>query len=251
VAAAASLGSVASASAGEIYFDPHGTLELADGGEANHLAISRPDRRTGRFQDSFPLTFRLFVPLDGLQCNGGGPGPPYDELLTQIDCIRDDTTGGVNHDTAYLRLCTYRVLSDQCHTDNGNPIDVIAELGDGNDTATVGATLMPDFQNELRTGLVAVDGGNGEDTLSGSVGSAYFGGGDGSDVISSGAGDDWLAGGSGADVLRGGTGDDTLYANSTNSDSQRDVLRCGPGVDTAYVQPNDVTYDCENVQLVQ
>jgi len=61
------------------------------------------------------------------------------------------------------------------------------------------------------TGGVNREGGDGDDSLFGSVGSDTLVGGSGDDILGSGRGADTLDGGEGNDTLTGGMGDDVLY----------------------------------------
>jgi Ca2+-binding RTX toxin-like protein len=71
-------------------------------------------------------------------------------------------------------------------------------------------------------GSEAMNGGPGNDELSGLTGADELDGGDGNDKVS---------GGAGADVLRGGTGDDEITSDPMEHDSP-DVVDGGPGRDT-------------------
>ncbi|MFQ6552973.1 Hint domain-containing protein [Aestuariibius insulae] len=81
-----------------------------------------------------------------------------------------------------------------------------------------------------------IDGGTGNDTLSGGFGDDEILGGIGNDVIDGGAGndiirggndDDTITGGSGNDDIRGDTGNDTIDGGSGD-----DIIRAGSGNDT-------------------
>lgn len=56
-----------------------------------------------------------------------------------------------------------------------------------------------------------INGGDGNDTITGGNLIDYINAGDGDDVVFGGDGDDWLKGGDGNDVLSGGAGDDTIF----------------------------------------
>ncbi len=75
------------------------------------------------------------------------------------------------------------------------------------------------------TGSVTIDGGAGNDVITGSN-SSIFGIG-GNDTILGGAGNDFLSGLGGRDTLDGGLGNDSLFGGSDD-----DVLRDSSGVDT-------------------
>ncbi len=80
--------------------------------------------------------------------------------------------------------------------------DIIAALGDGNDTLT----------NKIRVRFWG-SGGAGTDTLYGGPGIDLFHGDGGNDTLYGGAGDDQLLGGAGVDHVWGGTGNDGLVGN--------------------------------------
>lgn len=79
-----------------------------------------------------------------------------------------------------------------------------------------------------------IKGGDGNDTLTGLTNS-YFGGtiqgGDGDDIITGGKGKDELSGDAGSDTISGGGGDDRIYLNNT-SKQDLDVVDGGAGADT-------------------
>jgi Ca2+-binding RTX toxin-like protein len=92
--------------------------------------------------------------------------------------------------------------------------------GDGNDTVT---------------GSVAADslsGGPGDDTVDGQAGDDTVDGGDGTDTLKGGSGNDAVTGGAGGDTLNTADGDDTLYVEDGVADL---LLNGGPGHDTAYL----------------
>jgi Ca2+-binding RTX toxin-like protein len=76
---------------------------------------------------------------------------------------------------------------------------------------------------------VEIHGGQGDDTLIGSVNDDTIYGGAGNDSIGGGAGDDWIAGGAGSNTLRGGAGNDTITAGAGSN-----LINGGPGDDTIY-----------------
>lgn len=88
--------------------------------------------------------------------------------------------------------------------------DVLLDSGDDTFTAS-GASRVE--------GLV--DGGDGNDVISGSNGSDTFLGGAGNDTISGGNGADVIVGGEGDDMLTGGNGPDTFH---TGANSGNDVI---------------------------
>lgn len=79
-----------------------------------------------------------------------------------------------------------------------------------------------------------VDGGSGDDALTGTGGPDQLYGGPGADA---------LDGAGGSDVLAGGLGDDTLRAR----DGAADLVSCGDGSDAAVVDQLDAADSCEAV----
>lgn len=112
------------------------------------------------------------------------------------------------------------------------PGGIRVELGDGGDRARLGmgwAIGTP----------ITIDGGPGDDELTGYHGPETLHGGDGNDVLKGDQGDDRLfgdsgndtvEGGDGADEVRGGEGDDTVGGGG--SAQSADVIDGGPGRDT-------------------
>jgi Ca2+-binding RTX toxin-like protein len=124
---------------------------------------------------------------------------------------------------------------------------IVINAGQGNDDIDVSG---------LPSGApgVEIHGGQGDDTIVGSVNNDSIYGGAGNDSIGGGAGDDWITGGAGNNTLRGGggndtlvagpgsnlmyggQGDDTIYANNGYPDS----VYGGMGNNVAYVDPNNL-----------
>lgn len=153
------------------------------------------------------------------------------------------------------------------HTD-GHSSSLHIALGAGNDTAEGGATLA----------AITLDGGAGNDYLTGGLGSNDLRGGEGNDYLISyqgtnilrgegghdymegfgtlegGDGNDWLIGSSSGDSLDGGAGNDLLVGQSGNNtlmggagddtlhgDGQNDLLIGGAGSDRLYANGGDDT----------
>ena len=101
-----------------------------------------------------------------------------------------------------------------------------------------------------------MDGGRGNDTVSGSFGA---------DTLSDGVGDDRVLGNSGADMINVGGGSDRVFAGDDNdtiligvdgspgTPSRHDFVDCGDGLDTVIftdagqIDPRDRFVNCENV----
>jgi Ca2+-binding RTX toxin-like protein len=90
---------------------------------------------------------------------------------------------------------------------SGGFTNVTVAGGTGNDTLNFSTTTL--------TGIANIDGGAGNDTITGSSGADTIMGGIGNDRLSGGGGDDTIQGGTGNDILAGDAGIDTLsYAAS-------------------------------------
>jgi Ca2+-binding RTX toxin-like protein len=107
--------------------------------------------------------------------------------------------------------------------------------------------------------LLSVDGGAGDDTITGSDGPDLILGGEGNDALNGGAGDDRIVGDRGTDTMNGGAGDDTLVWNNgdgtdvINGDDGRDDVEVN-GAPTAgdvfTVQPNGTRIKFDRPNLV-
>jgi Ca2+-binding RTX toxin-like protein len=92
-------------------------------------------------------------------------------------------------------------------------------------TATIGGAGSDVMDGSASTAIVRLDGGGGNDTLTGGQAQDYLDGGSGNDVISDyygnnilngGAGNDQIANGLGNDTVTGGVGDDYIYVFGGN-----------------------------------
>jgi hypothetical protein len=161
---------------------------------------------------------------------------------------RDSIQGGTGSDTI-------KVLGNAAVTLRG--FDTVAssiEQWDGNGKGVVGSGVADvfDFSNlDVVTNMGPVNGGAGNDTITGSKfaddlrgggGNDTLNGGDGNDTLTGGAGidtlnggngNDTLSGGAGIDTLNGGDGDDIFLLSGTNDTN--DVLNGGSGTDTIQV----------------
>jgi hypothetical protein len=91
-----------------------------------------------------------------------------------------------------------------------------AELTGGSANNTINASTF--------TGQLRIDGGAGDDTLTGGAGSSLLLGGLGNDTLRSGSGRAVLIGGAGLDKLTGGNNDDLLVAGQTAHDANAAAL---------------------------
>jgi hypothetical protein len=125
----------------------------------------------------------------------------------------------------------------RCPLAGGGRVEADVQLGDGNDSATItpAANL-----------LVTVSAGAGDDVI---TSPGIVEGGPGDDTLTGTEGDDGLSGGPGNDVLRGLGGDDGLVGDTEPQDGTTgcpcgdDVLDGGPGRDS-------VTYSARRAPLV-
>lgn len=99
-----------------------------------------------------------------------------------------------------------------------NPIVGIVVMGnDGDDKITVAASVTATISSIL-------NGGSGDDSLTGSAGNDILLGGEGNDTLIGNAGRDVLIGGDGHDGLTGGVDDDLLIAGATIYDNSPTAL---------------------------
>jgi Ca2+-binding RTX toxin-like protein len=112
----------------------------------------------------------------------------------------------------------------------------------GNDT--VDAAGLVDRLRDLN-----INGGAGDDVLTGSQDDDLINGGAGNDMVSLGAGDDtfvWNPG-DGSDSVDGGAGFDTMLFNGSNAEEHINVSANGPGV-RFFRDPGNVTMDLNGVE---
>jgi Ca2+-binding RTX toxin-like protein len=110
------------------------------------------------------------------------------------------------------------------------------ELWEGNGAGLVGTTAAEKFDLSglsAVSGLAYVDGGSGNDVMTGTAFADDLRGGAGNDTLYGGMGDDLLTGGAGADKLYGDDGDDTFFVSGV--DGQGDTFAGGAGSDTLKV----------------
>jgi Ca2+-binding RTX toxin-like protein len=121
----------------------------------------------------------------------------------------------------------------------GNDTILIRSVGGGTVVVMGGVTSSPyagvtsvavygqagDDNLEVKSNVAAhLDGGDGNDTLTGSGENNVLLGGAGKDRLFGNAGRDLLIGGLGADILHGGKGDDVLIGGTTDFDDNQSVL---------------------------
>lgn len=123
---------------------------------------------------------------------------------------------------------------------------ILLNLGDGNDTASVSASVTKPSTLNGDNGQDTLTGGGGKDTLNGLAGFDGLSGGPGADQLSGGPGNDLLAGGDGDDSLTGGTGIDT--ATYAASGAGVDITLDGVADDGKTGERDNVQSDVENVK---
>ena len=101
----------------------------------------------------------------------------------------------------------------------------------------------PDLLIAPRDSGGILDGGSGNDVLTGGAMFDLVEGGAGNDRVATGSGGDQIDGGRGKDVLSGGPGGDRIDAR----DRTRDIVRCGPGRDRVKADRRDRLSSCEVV----
>jgi Ca2+-binding RTX toxin-like protein len=195
-------------------------------------------------------------------------GASYDATslsFTNIEVI-DITAGDAQISAAQFANESSFTLVDE--DDGGDEVLTIA-ASDGVDTTIDASTVVHD---QDRLALLNIDGGDGNDTITGSAGvnvittgtgtTNTVNGGDGADVITGGTGKDTLngdadgdtiTGAAGIDVINGGGGDDTIKVSGTAAD-QNDIIDGGAGTDTMQVTAttvfDDVNTNIKNIQNV-
>ncbi|HYD67955.1 calcium-binding protein [Azospirillum sp.] len=155
----------------------------------------------------------------------------------------DDTiTGGVGADRLVAGAGNDLMYVDGADTfiDGGDGFDTAYIQGIAGATVDLGAARIERVfggagddrlsAQSVGSGLY-VNGGDGDDQLTGGSGADTLVGGDGDDVVSAGDGDDTITGGAGADQLVAGAGDDLMYIDGADAH-----IDAGAGFDTVYVQ---------------
>ncbi|MBM79352.1 MAG: hypothetical protein CMJ78_02005 [Planctomycetaceae bacterium] len=114
----------------------------------------------------------------------------------------------------------------------GNVVDVTPTFLTINGDA--GADTISAANRDLGKVRLEINGGFGNDTITGSNDADAITGGDGMDVVNGGTGNDTISGGNDNDMLMGDGGDDVI-----NGDDGADTLRGGDGNDMAFGNDGD------------
>lgn len=132
---------------------------------------------------------------------------------------------------------TIRVLGTKAVTLNGfDTVFSSIERWEGNGAGIIGSKAADvfDFSNlDEVISMGPVDGGNGNDVITGTQFADVLRGASGDDVLNGGDGNDTLSGGKGIDTLNGGDGDDIFLLRGT--EDAADIINGGAGVDTVQV----------------
>jgi len=169
------------------------------------------------------------TPFDGAATISGDDGNDTLKLLSDdssdaITIRPGSTTGHIA-----LRAVLPKPLTEDFDASTVEQIEVDGGLGDDTVSGSDGlAALLP--------GGLVLHGNGGNDTLTGA---------DTNDTIDGGDGNDTLTGGGGADFLEGDAGDDTLNAR----DGIADLVRGGTGSDSAVVDAIDPVSEVEHVDV--
>jgi uncharacterized repeat protein (TIGR01451 family) len=167
---------------------------------------------------------------DGNDLLSGGPGPDNlsggagDDSLSGGDGS-DHIKGGLGADVMSGGSGEdFALYSFDDHT-----ADVTVTL-DGNANDGSAADGPPDQRDNVETDVEDVQGGEGNDTITGDGGDNLLDGFSGNDTLNGGGGNDSLDGSAGDDVLNGEEGNDKFLASF---DDGADTMNGGPGVDFA------------------
>ena len=181
---------------------------------------------TNSFED-IGLGVTATVNADG---SGTASYGQVDEEFTGIENLR----GSSNDDVLVATGAAANTIEGGAGDDiiaGGGGVDSL-DGGEGNDTNSfrgIGADVTASLADETASyGMVSetftnfenLEGGSGNDTLSGDMNANTIAGEDGNDTLFGGAGNDTLSGGAGDDVLAGGGGTDMIdggEGNDTNS----------------------------------
>ena len=225
-----------------------GGIDVLDGGDGNDTINGGPGNETllgGAGDDTF-----VWNPGDGSDTLVGGTGTDTmlfnGSALNEVFAVSAQGAGfRFTRDVGSIVMDATQVEELRLNAQAGNDSATVGDLtgvadlntitflmGDGDDTATAAAQA-----NAAITFLV--NGGPGNDTLTGSPNADIIGGGEGNDTIlglagvdlmDGGAGDDTITGGPGNEQNQnGGDGDDTFIWNPGDGS---DGLVGGPGTDT-------------------
>jgi Ca2+-binding RTX toxin-like protein len=180
--------------------------------------------------------------IDGGTGNDSLSGGAGDDIfLIGANAGTDTIDGGAGFDTVQAAVnnahINYMGLKGIEAIDGGAYYNVEVVGSDGDDVMT--------FKTTTLTNIMAIDGGAGNDTITGTAFDDTIYGGDGDDSLVGGAGNDTFNGGKGHDILVGGAGDDSFYTSDG-----ADVYNGGAGYDVVYASRNGAAIEVDKGLLV-
>jgi Ca2+-binding RTX toxin-like protein len=246
-AASGIVGDVFDGGAGADTFNGTGGRDLATGGGGN-------DTLSGGVEDDVIRGQAGIDVIDGgagIDTLTGGAdddavngGDGDDIIRVGADDGFDSVNGGAGVD---------QILATAANTVIGlSSITAVESINGGGNAGVIvrgtDAANVFNFSAVTLTGVTRVEGGNGADTITGSIGDDTLNGDNGADTISGGqgvdtirgdAGPDVLNGNQGADDITGGDGDDVIDggngADTINGNAGNDTINGGNGDDTINV----------------
>ncbi|MBU6338395.1 MAG: hypothetical protein KGQ36_00255 [Rickettsiales bacterium] len=186
-----------------------------------------------------------FVNIESLKFSDGSTFSFFDFVVEENGTSGDDALFAERSDIKY-------VINAGSGNDNlavGNNSDVVADMGAGDDFVSIdysyagSANINGGDGNDTIYGYqsitsVTIDGGNGDDYISGGEANDTLSGGAGNDTIYSNGGNDIIDGGAGVDDIHGEDGNDIINAGSGNDiiygDAGDDNINGGDGNDAIY-----------------
>jgi hypothetical protein len=217
------------------------------------LAIAAPASHAGSATYAPPLESAIDPESSRTLTYAADSGPNRVSLSTALDGT------AVDFSDALAPIPATTCSGVPCEITVGRVLDLVVNLGDGDDGITVGPGVP----------TTTVNGGDGVDeadfSSSGAVakinGVEHASGGSAGDALTASPDGSVLYGEGGADTLTGGDGNDRLDSGADNdtilaANGDADVIDCGPGdqdsavVDLGLEGPIDVFEGCENVDLL-
>ena len=192
---------------------------------------------------NFDGTIDNFVAGDTIDLKGIGLATSTTLSPTNLLTISGGTSGTITLQLDSSENYTGQVFRLSSDGMGGTLIKLGVNRNGGNGNDTITGTdgddrLTGGNGNDALTGLAGddlLDGGNGNDVLNGGAGDDSLDGGNGDDILDGGADNDSLVGGNGNDTMNGGSGNDSLAGgngnDTTNGGSGNDSLSGGNGND--------------------
>ena len=140
--------------------------------------------------------------------------PDHDAVTFALAGGSDQAFFAIDANTGVLRFLASPDFETPEDSGHNNIYDVVVSVTDTSN-ASSSQLVHVSVTNVTEVGQV-INGGNGNDTLTGTTGNDIISGGNGNDVINAGDGDDCVTGGNGNDTINGGRGNDLLNGNNGN-----------------------------------